>query len=54
VTLYNTNTDTRVDQLLRVEDGDSAVRGDYAIDGIAGTGTRADSAAAQTARPAVA
>jgi 2-methylaconitate cis-trans-isomerase PrpF len=43
VTLYNTNTDTRVDQQLRVEDGDPALRGDYTIDGIAGTGARVDS-----------
>jgi hypothetical protein len=44
VTLYNTNTDTRVDQRLRVRDGEPAVRGEYAVDGIAGTGARVDSA----------
>jgi 2-methylaconitate cis-trans-isomerase PrpF len=44
VTLYNTNTDTRVEQRFPVRNGEPAVRGDYAVDGIAGTGARVDSA----------
>lgn len=43
LTLYNTNTDTRVEQRFPVRNGEPAVRGDYAIDGIAGTGARVDS-----------
>lgn len=43
VTLYNTNTDTRVEQRVPVRDGEPAVRGEYAVDGIAGTGARVDS-----------
>lgn len=42
MTLYNTNTDTRVDQRLRVRDGEPAAWGDYAVDGVAGTGARVD------------
>lgn len=42
-TLYNTNTDTRVEQRVPVREGEPAVRGDYAIDGVAGTGARVDS-----------
>ena len=43
VTLYNTNTDTVVDQTVPVVDGAPAVDGDYHIDGVAGTGARVDS-----------
>lgn len=42
--LYNTNTDTVVDQTVPLVDGAPAVRGDYAIDGVPGTGARIDSA----------
>jgi len=43
LTLYNTNTDTTVEQTVPVEDGRPAVYGDYAIDGVAGTGACIDS-----------
>lgn len=43
LTLYNTNTDTYVEQTVPVEDGRPRVEGDYSIDGIAGTGARVDS-----------
>jgi hypothetical protein len=43
LTLYNTNTDTYVEQTVPVENGRPAVDGDYRIDGIAGTGPRIDS-----------
>jgi 2-methylaconitate cis-trans-isomerase PrpF len=43
LTLYNTNTDTYIEQTVPVEDGRPAVEGDYAIDGIDGTGARVDS-----------
>ncbi|WP_336000437.1 2-methylaconitate cis-trans isomerase PrpF family protein [Halorientalis halophila] len=41
--LYNTNTDTVIEQTVPVVDGEPAVRGDYAIDGVPGTGARIDS-----------
>lgn len=44
LTLYNTNTDTRIEQSIPVTNGRPAVAGDYAIDGVAGTGARIDSA----------
>jgi hypothetical protein len=43
LTLYNTNTDTYVEQTVPVENGRPAVDGDYHIDGVAGTGPRIDS-----------
>ncbi|MFB6312278.1 MAG: PrpF domain-containing protein, partial [Salinirussus sp.] len=43
LTLYNTNTDTYVDQRIPLIDGRPAVLGDYSIDGIPGTGARIDS-----------
>ncbi|WP_255197497.1 2-methylaconitate cis-trans isomerase PrpF family protein [Halorarius litoreus] len=42
--LYNTNTDTVVEQTVPLVDGAPAVQGDYAIDGVPGTGARIDSA----------
>lgn len=42
--LYNTNTDTRIEQSIPIAGGRPAVDGDYAIDGVAGTGARIDSA----------
>lgn len=41
--LYNTNTDTVVEQTVPVVDGAPAVSGDYGIDGVPGTGARIDS-----------
>lgn len=41
--LYNTNTDTYIDQVVPVTDAQPAVHGDYHIDGIPGTGARIDS-----------
>lgn len=43
IRLYNTNTDTYIDQVVPVVDGRPAVRGDYRVDGIPGTGARIDS-----------
>jgi 2-methylaconitate cis-trans-isomerase PrpF len=43
LTLYNTNTDTRIEQTIPMESGEPAVRGDYAVDGVPGTGARIDS-----------
>lgn len=43
VTLYNTNTDTRIEQSIPTEDGHPTPYGDYAIDGVPGTGERVDS-----------
>lgn len=43
VTLYNTNTDTVIDQTVPVTDGRPAIYGDYHIDGVAGIGARIDS-----------
>ena len=43
LTLYNTNSGTRVDQTVPVRDGEPEVYGDYAIDGVPGTGARVDS-----------
>ncbi len=43
VCLYNTNTGTYVDQVIPIVDGGPAVRGDYRVDGIPGTGARVDS-----------
>jgi 2-methylaconitate cis-trans-isomerase PrpF len=42
--LYNTNTETVVEQTVPLVDGAPAVQGDYAIDGVPGTGARIDSA----------
>lgn len=41
--LYNTNTNTYVDQTVPVTDGQPAVHGDYHVDGIPGSGARIDS-----------
>jgi len=43
VTLYNTNTDTRVEQTIPMEAGEPAIQGDYTVDGVPGTGARIDS-----------
>lgn len=43
VTLYNTNTDTRIEQSIPTEDGYPTPYGDYAIDGVPDTGARIDS-----------
>lgn len=43
LTLYNTNTDTIVEQNLPVVDGQPAIYGDYEIDGVPGSGARIDS-----------
>lgn len=43
LTLYNTNTRTVVEQTVPVEAGEPTVYGDYAIDGVPGTGARVDS-----------
>lgn len=41
--LYNTNTDTVVEQTIPVDGGEPAVYGDFSIDGVPGTGARIDS-----------
>jgi len=41
--LYNTNTDTYIDQGVPITDGEPAVHGEYHVDGIPGTGARIDS-----------
>jgi 2-methylaconitate cis-trans-isomerase PrpF len=41
--LYNTNTETYVDQVVPMADGEPAVHGEYHVDGIPGTGARIDS-----------
>lgn len=43
VTLYNTNTDTRIEQRIPVQDGVPNPYGDYEIDGVPGSGARIDS-----------
>lgn len=43
LTLYNTNTDTTIDQTVPVSRGEPAVYGEYSIDGVAGTGASIDS-----------
>ncbi len=43
LTLYNTNTDTTVEQTIPIEAGEPAVEGEYAIDGVPGRGARIDS-----------
>jgi hypothetical protein len=43
LTLYNTNTETYVDQRVPVADGRPAVHGDYRVDGIPKAGARIDS-----------
>jgi hypothetical protein len=43
VTLYNTNTSTRIEQSIPIEEGVPTPYGDYAIDGVPGTGARVDS-----------
>jgi 2-methylaconitate cis-trans-isomerase PrpF len=40
LTLYNTNTDTYVDQRIPIENGEPAIYGDYKIDGVPGTGAK--------------
>lgn len=43
VTLYNTNTDTRIEQSIPTEDGHPTPYGEYAIDGVPDPGARVDS-----------
>lgn len=43
VSLYNTNTETVVEQTVPISDGEPAVGGDFSIDGVPGTGARIDS-----------
>ena len=43
VVLYNTNTNTRIEQSIPTEEGHPTPYGDYAIDGVPGTGARVDS-----------
>lgn len=43
LTLYNTNTDTLIDQRVPITADGPDVYGDYAIDGVPGTGSRIDS-----------
>ncbi|AUV80814.1 protein FldA [Salinigranum rubrum] len=43
VRLYNTNADALVEQEVPVSNGEPDVYGDYAIDGVPGTGARVDS-----------
>lgn len=40
VVLYNTNTGTYIEQLIPVEGGEPAIYGNYAIDGVPGTGAK--------------
>ncbi len=41
--LYNTNTDTYIDQTVPITEGEPSVHGDYHVDGIPGTGPQIDS-----------
>lgn len=43
VTLYNTNTETVIEQTIPLDDGTPTPYGDYAIDGVPGNGARVDS-----------
>lgn len=43
LTLYNTNTDTIIEQRVPIERGEPAVQGTFAVDGVPGTGARIDS-----------
>ncbi|MFB6133090.1 MAG: 2-methylaconitate cis-trans isomerase PrpF family protein [Halanaeroarchaeum sp.] len=43
VTLYNTNTDMRIEQRIPLSGGQPDPYGEYAIDGVPGTGARVDS-----------
>ncbi|MFB6302544.1 MAG: 2-methylaconitate cis-trans isomerase PrpF family protein [Haloferacaceae archaeon] len=43
LTLYNTNTGTTVEQTVPVRKGEPDVYGEYAVDGVPGTGARVDS-----------
>lgn len=43
VTLYNTNTDTRIEQSIPTENGYPTPYGDYTIDGVPNSGARVDS-----------
>lgn len=40
LTLYNTNTDTIIEQTVPMDGGEPAVSGDYSIDGVPGTGAK--------------
>ena len=44
LTLYNTNTDTVVEQTVPLQDGEPTMYGEYEISGVPGTGARIDSA----------
>lgn len=41
--LYNVNTDTRVEQTVPVEAGEPSIEGEYAIDGVPGSGAKIES-----------
>lgn len=43
VTLYNTNTDTRIEQRIPLREGSPDPYGEYEIDGVPGSGARVDS-----------
>lgn len=51
LTLYNTNTGTVVEQRLPVREGEPDVYGEYAVDGVPGTGARVDSTFVDPAGP---
>lgn len=40
LSLYNTNTDTEIDQRIPMDAGEPAVYGDYSVDGVPGTGAK--------------
>lgn len=42
LSLYNTNTDSRIEQTVPLADGASATRGDFKVHGVPGTGARVD------------
>lgn len=42
LTLYNTNTDTVIEQSIPMDDGEPAVDGDYSVDGVPGTGAKVE------------
>lgn len=42
LTLYNTNTDTVIEQSIPMDGGEPAVYGDYSVDGVPGTGAKVE------------
>lgn len=42
LTLYNTNTDTVIEQSIPIEAGEPTVYGDYSVDGVPGTGAKVE------------